>query len=531
MVLTRQHRAAVPARLLSRSSPVAILAVVLALVAAACGTSSNDASRYGGRVYRHDRGTIPDDSPPPTEVSRAYPLTYNPTPCWFPSASANGLQADCGQLTVPADRTKPGGATVKLAVARIHSQSPTPKADPVVYLEGGPGGSAISGVDYWTKPAANFLADRDLILIDQRGTGFSEPRITCDKLTDSYTGDVTVLTEECLRIIRNQGVNVADFNTTESADDVDDVRAALKITTWNLFGISYGTRLALWTMHRHPEGVRSVVIDSVYPPGVKGLAEIPLDLQRSVQAIDADCAAQPTCAAAYPDLLGQLVSGVEKLDAPSGATGMSSRGGRYLNELFHVLYQYDTMPDIPKAISLLNHDDLNGSLDLLEGKNVAIRHPEKKDEQPPPGARTRPHMTEGLFHSVECAESVPSTTPDDLRAAGKTMAAPLSAPFVESGLQQIALCNVWGVPRDDLADVHSDIPTLVMAGSYDPITPPAWAQRAQSFLTRSRFQLVIGSGHGTWTAGDCPKQEITAFFDDPAAPGPDCTGAPPEFTL
>ncbi len=510
---------------------VAVLTVALAVLAAACGSSSTDASRYGGRVYRHDPGTIPADGPAVTAAPRNYPVVYNSAPCWFQSGSSNGLKTECGQLTVPANRSKPGRGTVKLAVARIHSSSPTPQPDPVVYLEGGPGGSAISGIDYWTKPPANFLANRDLILIDQRGTGFSEPRITCDKLTDDFAGDVTVFTEECLRIIRNQGVNVADFNTTESADDIDDLRVALKIPTWNLFGISYGTRLALWIMHRHPEGVRSVVIDSVYPPGVAGLAAIPLDLQRSVLAIDADCQAQPGCAAAYPDLLGQLVSAVDKLNEHSSTTGASSRGGRYLNELFHTLYQFDTMPDIPKAISLANHGDVGGSLDLLEGKNVLERHPEKKDEQPPPGARARPHMTEALYHSVECAESVPATTPDALRAAGKTMAPQLANPFVDSGLQQIALCNVWSVPRNDLADVHSDIPTLVLAGSYDPITPPEWAQRAQSFLTHSRFQLVVGSGHGTWTAGDCPKQEITAFIDDPNGPPMDCTGAPPAFTL
>ena len=102
--------------------------------------------------------------------------------------------------------------------------------------------------------------------------------------------------------------------------------------------------------------------------------------------------------------------------------------------------------------------------------------------------------------------------------------------MVDEELREVAICSVWGVAPAPLTEVHSDIPTLVMSGSYDPITPPSFGELAAKNLTRSQFQLVQGSGHGTWLAGDCPKQKIVQFFDDPLTPGPDCTASPPEFS-
>ena len=138
--------------------------------------------------------------------------------------------------------------------------------------------------------------------------------------------------------------------------------------------------------------------------------------------------------------------------------------------------------------------------------------------------------SDALHHAVECAEAAPGNTPAGVRAASADLLPQLRTGIVDPTLQNLALCNVWNVPANPLTEVHSNIPTLVLAGTYDPITPPAWAEKAAANITGSKYVVVTGSGHGVWTAGDCPRQLITQFFDDPAAPGPDCTAAPPEFS-
>jgi pimeloyl-ACP methyl ester carboxylesterase len=504
----------------------AIVLVAGALLAAACGSSATDASRFGGREVRHDLGTLPPSGASTTEAPPAYPVKLTSLSCPFAGKSANGLNIECKTLVVPMSRTKLDGKTVSLAVAIIHSTSPTPLPDPVLYLDGGPGGSALASVDMWTKPVSSILENRDIILIDQRGTGYSQPHLVCDRLIDNDQSQNTdVIVEECLRTLRNDGAQLEAFNTTENAADVANLRKALNLPSWNLFGISYGTRLALWVMKNHPEGIRSVVIDSVYPPGVNSWESIAPDLYRAVHQIMLDCGAQPACATAFPDLDGQLTTAIDKLNK------FGNTGDIFVHELFNALYISEIMPDIPKAIAAAAHDDQREAFELLEGKGALRRHPELRDSGPPSSARTRPAMSEAMNHSVECAESAPLTSPDALRAAYKPVPDKLGDVLLTSYLQRIAICNVWSVGSNPLSPVTSDIPTLVLAGTYDPITPPEWGKLAASTLPNSTYVEIAGSGHAVWAFGDCPKALIKAYLDDPKAPGPDCTVPPPTFEV
>jgi pimeloyl-ACP methyl ester carboxylesterase len=518
------------------SARLRVLILLVALLASCTGGgngegdgSSNaepDAAGFGSRVLRPTLGTDATARPPADDVP-GYAVTYRPQTCPFATRSANGLTVDCGELVVPMNRANPAGATVSLAVAVVRSTSPAPRPDPVLYLAGGPGGSAIASVDMWTRPMAPILIDRDLILVDQRGTGYSKPRLECTNLRDSdYVSDFASLAENCRRVLTNQHIDVAAFNTTESAADLADLRRALRLKEWNLFGISYGTRLALVAMQTQPYGIRSVVLDSAYPPGARSLDEIPADLSRAIHALSVDCAAQPACGAHFPDVEGQLYRAVDQLNQASRGTGDD-----YVSELFQAMYMSEIMPDIPKAIGLAAAGEIGQSIKLLEGAGALARHPELIDNGPPSSARTRPSMSEALYHSVECAESVPFTTPDRVRAASKLVAPEIAAELTRSNLRQLALCRVWDVPPRELAEVHSDIPTLVLAGTYDPITPPAWGERAAATLSHATYVLVNGSGHAVWASGDCPKQLVREFVDDPTAAGPDCRGAPPDFSL
>jgi pimeloyl-ACP methyl ester carboxylesterase len=487
--------------------------VALALVAAACG---QDLDAFGGLVVRRDRaGATPAATPEPPPTF----LSYRAVACPVPATAAHGLAVDCSELTVPMRRDRSSTHNVTLTVARVHSSSPTPRPDPVVYLEGGPGGSSISSLDIWTSPPAPFLADRDLILVDQRGTGYSKPRLTCDQLTDELYGPVVVsVTEDCVRMLQNSGVDLGAFDSTESALDLYDLRRAMQIKEWNLFGISYGTRLALWTLQTRPQGIRSVVVDSVYPPGVKATGTHGAHFLRAVRALAADCAAQPACAGAHPDVEGDLTRAVDRLNAAT-----PGRGDAFARFVFQAMYDTGVETVIPRALGLAAAGRVEEAAELIEGAGRGA------GDDASPGIGSRPHMSDGLYQSVECAETTPLSTSMDVRQATAGLPPQVGKPFQDVELRLLAVCNVWKVEPNPLTAVHSDVPVLVMAGTYDPITPPEWAELAAATLPRATYQLVQGSGHGVWLAGDCPQQKVTQFLQDPAAPGPACPGAPPAF--
>jgi len=516
-----------PRNLHTPSRLLAAALVALALLGGACAPKT-DAPSAGDRGGAAESGTVPNAATTETTAKpRPYSVQLRSNSCPFSGLSANGLNVECKTMIVPMSRAKLDGKTVSLAVAIIHSTSPTPLPDPVLYLDGGPGGSALASIDVWTKPVSSMLENRDIILIDQRGTGYSQPRLLCEKLIDNDLSQMSqVLTEECVRTLRNAGADLAAFNTTENAADVADLRTALGIKEWNLFGISYGTRLAMWTMKNNPEGIRSVVLDSVYPPGVNSWEAIAPDLFRAIQQISKDCAAQPACGAAFPDLEGQLNTAIDRLNA------LEERGGdAFVHELFDALYITEIMPDIPKAIAEAAHGDVNLAFDLLAGMGALRRHPELADSGAPSSARQRPRMSEGMNSSVECAESAPLTTPDRLRAAYKAVPSKVGDVMIKNYLQLIAICRVWDVPENPLSEVKSDIPTLVLAGTYDPITPPEWGKLAAASLTNATYVEVVGSGHAVWAFGECPKALIKRYLDDPKAPGPACDVPPPMFEL
>jgi pimeloyl-ACP methyl ester carboxylesterase len=518
--------------------------VVLALIAAACGGGGNAPAP---KVF--DKTTTPDGKEAPitvsTTVPKDYDVQYLGQACPFSPKSAHGFTIDCGQLVVPMRRDRPTQKPVFLSVAIIRSSSPTPQPDPVVYLAGGPGGSALAGVDMWTNPPSPILENRDLILVDQRGTGYSGPRLTCERafIEAPIDNDIRPGAQKCVDQLRFDNIDPSAYNTDESAADLVDLRNELKLPTWNLFGISYGTRLALRIMQLDPTGIRSVVLDSVYPPGVRGY-DASTSGDRAVQAVFDDCAAQPSCAAAYPNLRGALDQILNRLTAnPIVETGFDpSTGGfreftfgatEYALILFDALYVTEFIPDIPKAIAVGAGGDLYTSVDLLTGLGACEREragSEDEAEPTPPGARFRPQMSDGLFHSVECAESGPLSTPEAIDAAAVEGNSTLRRPLAENSKTSLSVCEVWGVPARTLNPTTSDLPTLVLAGTYDPITPPAWGELAASTLSKATFVTVAGSGHAVYAAGPCPQGLIKQYIDDPASPLPDCSNQIPEFS-
>lgn len=503
---------------------VVVVGLALALLAAACAK---------------DEGKKLDNVVPPTFGG---PTTAKPKPIYQPvykqqdECPVKGVKGIkfvtvvCGTLTVPEDRENPKGNKVALQVVTLKSSSPTPKPDPIVYLEGGPGGSALAGLEVWTNPPSPLLAERDVILVDQRGTGYSDPRLGCDfEFATSTKSDQDVeLMAKCYeRLFAGDKVDPGQYNTSEIGADIADLRTALKLDQYNLFGVSYGTRLGLQMMAEHPEGIRSVVLDSTYPAGAKVFTDAPVDAYRAFRTIFDACAADAGCNSKYPDLDAKLGQVIDKLnDEPLRVRRVTSdgelepfqfTGADFAQFLFSASYVADAIHYIPQAITLASKGQTLQGLNLVADALPSIIATPEKDV-----SNRRPSQSDGLHFTVQCAEEGPNATVEELEARSAEIPEPLKSALLKNAKQSIEICKRWAVPPRQLAETKADIPTLVLAGSMDPITPPAWGQLAASRLPKAQFVLVEGAGHGVYFSGDCEANLVVAFVNDPTAPVGGC---------
>lgn len=434
-----------------------------------------------------------------------------------------GLRVTCGYLAVPEDRAGHGGLTIRLAVAIARTARAPRQADPVVYLAGGPGGGAVASTPSLAGGWAAFLAHRDLIVVDQRGTGYSQPSLACTAQDHAAaaTGDLQTPggraaaeyrdLMRCRDRLARAGVRLAAYTTAANAEDLRDLRIALGYTRWNLLGISYGTRLALAALRTDDQGVRSVILDSVYPPQENLFTAMPGSLDRALELLYADCAAQAPCRKLAPDLRAALAQLAARLDAQPVNLAVRSPGGRLVSVrldgaqliaiVFRSLSQSRLIPLIPRAI-----------VAAAQGDYRLLREFERQRQQ-----RAQGHSA-AMYYAVECSEDLGQA---DLRARQAAAARyPLLTGYYR-GVQEftpasVDLCRAWGSAPPGpgvTAAVVSDVPALLLAGEYDPITPPSWADTAAATLRRGEVYRVRGTGHAAITRGACPLALIGAFLD------------------
>ncbi|MBK9178809.1 MAG: alpha/beta fold hydrolase [Acidimicrobiales bacterium] len=496
-----------------RDRAAVVLLAVMALLGSACSGSDGDAASGA------DTTTTAAAS---TAAGAADRLRWVACPVEVPA----GARVDCAVLTVPEDRSDPSEGEIELAVAVLRSTAEKPAPDPVVYLEGGPGGSALDGLDSWLDPPSWFLDQRDVVLVDQRGTGWSEPSLNCPEVEEEPTGEAEALRDAhvaCAARLRAGGVELAAYDSTASAADVDDLRRALGLERWNLLGVSYGTRLALTVLRDHPAGVRSAILDSVYPPDVPAYEQEAANARGAIDAVFAACAADRACDAAYPDLWGQLdLAGRALDDAPQAVTVVDPYTGDTYDEdldgaslvayLFGALYDAANVPWVPATVDAAARGDAQGALELLGVSAPEGGFGRQVDDR---------SDAELMYYAVECREEVPFNDPAEAEAsmAGETLA--VADGLLDDVRTAFRMCDALGVPTAPQAvraPVRADVPTLLLAGQFDPITPPAWAERAASILGRSSVVVLPGLGHAVIDSSDCPLALMLAFLDDPGAP-------------
>jgi pimeloyl-ACP methyl ester carboxylesterase len=395
----------------------------------------------------------------------------------------SAANVQCGVLTVPEDRSETGGRTIKLPVAVLKATGANKKPDPFVFINGGPGQPTLAGAvplqAFTAEFAGPLQAQRDLVFFDQRGTGLFQPSLDCPEWRAEYysaLAEATNLTTNglfrCIDRLSAAGVNFGGYNSAEIAADISDLMKALGYTEWNLYGWSYGTRVALTAMRDKPDGIRSVILDATVP--------LQADLvtsdsrQQSLNVLFAECRADPACLAAYPSLelstvanlsrqLDQTPMTLQLRDPASGADVTATVDGGWFNEIvFLALYDVQDISLLPNTIVATAQGETAALKKLTEASLFDF------DD----GA-------DGMYMSVMCNEE-----------------------FMFSGrATEREICRRLGVGEPDANEnqaVTSNVPTLILSGNYDPVTPPRYGMQAAESLTRSYFFELNGTSHGAF---------------------------------
>jgi pimeloyl-ACP methyl ester carboxylesterase len=435
-------------------------------------------------------------------------------------------------------------------VAKFPARSPEKRADPVVYLAGGPGD--IAPLEVNGLIAANFIRNRDILVVSQRGTMFSEPALTCSSLDDfarellglRFYSEATkrahlAATEACHRELAATGAALSAYNSTENAADIADLRRALGLTTWNVYGTSYGSYLAQTLMRDHPEGIRSVVLDSVLPTTYT-IPENWWITRAGFDNLFQACVAETACNAAHPRLEETFTELVNKFEAdPQTTTVRDPVTGKDLKVVLDGGALVDWLRNQNYAVPLLSAaPDLIGGLAAGRPEAIKAIAKDRASRAPPPGPGV-PALGYGLSYGVSCRESYPFATPEDLAAAGRRGFPDYPLSVTREGIGGWAYFNedcrdVWKVPAAPQAmhqPVVSSIPTLLISGTFDTLTSLAGAKAAAAKLSRATIIGIPGVGHAVFPQSPCAQAVVVSFLADPAATDTSCVGAlkPPSF--
>jgi len=478
---------------------------------------------------------------------------FEPGECQFqmPPGQVEGETVDCGYLVVPEERADPSSRSIRLALAIFHPSGGDTHPDPVVYLEGGPGGSplkllALRDFDSFYGPL--LAQGREVILIDQRGVGRSEPALECPGFVELYLDlldrrlDGERLDGDTMRALKVEALSacaetlsatasLSAYNSAASATDIDDLRRALGYEQLDLWGTSYGTWLALAVMRDHPEAVRSAVLDAPAPPQIDLYVDTPDSFARSLDEVFTACAADDACDATYPNLEAVFLETIERLeDEPVEVTLLDQIAGErlpllmdgdaFLEQVFRGLYSTAMRQALPSVI----YDAREGTFDtllLISQLDVLRQY----------------FRSWGMYFSVLCHDEVPFSSPDAFEAA-RARHPELAGMYdhFEIGPLAYEVCEAWGAgmaAAQENEPVRSATPTLIMTGQYDPIVPPAFGEAIAESLEDATFLVFPGLSHGT-SGTECATRIMLAFLDDPSvSPDTGCLSDPEiaRFTL
>ena len=414
--------------------------------------------------------------------------------------------AFCGTHRVFENRETRTGRTIDLKIAVAPALRRNPDADPLFAFEGGPGGGAATLAAERIPMLHRFQTDRDIVLIDQRGTGDSNP-LDCepDKTEDDDLSSADAFPAERFRTcLQKLNADPALYTTSVAMDDIDEVRQALGYGVINLWGGSYGTRAALVYLKRHEASVRTVVLDGVAPTDMRIPLYMPRDGQRALDRLLDDCEKDTHgCGRTYPALRASVTTLWAALEQRPRVSFLHPRTGKpasivaskrlVASIVFQSLYSPEVAALLPQLLTDASTGNFQGILALAFASDL------------PKGA-----MSEGMFLSVVCAEDMPRISESDIDRAA-------SEGFLGRGMfdTRMKACDFW--PKGPVADdyytpVTSAKPVLIFSGQNDPVTPPSWGEQVAATLSNSRHVIVPGSGHIALPRG-CVQDLVQKFLD------------------
>jgi pimeloyl-ACP methyl ester carboxylesterase len=469
--------------------------------------------------------------PAPSDAWESSDCLYDGT---FASVSTDPAWT-CGYVSVPVRHAEPDGPSLRVPLAIHVAAGPLRDPDPLFVAQGGPGGDAFGVFASLAESSASAWS-RDIVVFNQRGTLGSEPELTCPELweadeelaemsDDQASERELELLSDCRARLEDEGADLAAFNSSENARDIDAIREALGYDQINFYGVSYGSRLGLNLLRERPEHVRSVILDAVVPTHVNFLAEVAPNTQRLLAELADACDADPACLRAY-DRRGEVTEGgpsatrgsgtalderilalADRLDEEPVRISFDGPGGRFeetldgaglVDGIFQMAYLADAVAVVPHMVDRMEHGDFR-ILSALESFFAS----DQTD-------------AEGMYLSVVCAED------GDLRVVD------LPDGDLPERLTDIArqdardmrdACAAWSVPSLPEASqpVVSDVPALLLSGRFDPITPPANGDEAAAYLSSSAHVIDPAGAHGVAFDGGCVDLIVASFLDRPDA--------------
>ncbi|MDQ3038592.1 MAG: alpha/beta hydrolase [Pseudomonadota bacterium] len=447
--------------------------------------------------------------PVPEMAGAATKIPAAPTQPGYAAAPCHGdfsflaNTVECGTLVVEETRGSGNGRLVSLPVVRVRALN-HPKTDPVIFLHGGPGGGVVKGLAKRLKERrAPITEDRDWIFFDERGTGLSTPSLDCGSLGLSDAGltsdQAATDAVECGQSLSKQGIDLSRFNTIEIVKDLTDLRKALGVTTYNLYGVSYGARVAMGVMQHDPSGLRAVVLDAPWPPEASWTAPIGPLVSRELRQVLALCAADGACNTRHPALESRLDAMTRKwLESPPS----NDKGHRYAAEelaayLLDALYDDEGARSLPMTLEQIIGGDRSALDEFLVEQSG---------------------YTEGQFFTHLCKEEFAFESPSDIQGLQGTD--PIAQATARAAKRYFDACKGFDVGAADPVEnqpVASDIPTLMLTADIDAGCPPEYALSAATHLGHAQVLNMPNMTHAVASRSPCAKRMIAAFFDQPAA--------------
>jgi len=476
-----------------------------------CSKNSSDISRIDPAVY-----------------AKTYTPVFHSVNCSDIDEELENLtNAECGYLEVPESRYSTDNTTfIKLAVTILKSTSETPEPDPMLYLHGGPGHSALFLASHFKDFTFNgALKVRDVILIDQRGSGYSLPSLECPEIYEKRIETLQQLTHdndslnfdiigvnECITRLENDSIDLKAYSSIENANDLNDLREVLSFDSWNVYGVSYGTRLAQTLLRYHPENIRSIILDSALAndDNIYSIESL-IRIDELTREILSQCESDTSCNEKYPNIksrfwekVSQLNQTPEKLHYKNSEHMVDiqdvSFNGDDLISIMSNLFDQRNPTSIPKEINKLLNSDYSYALNELDKffdtSNISI----------------------GSHSTISCADSsdILSTDNDGLSNI-ENINSELKNIISETTDRIKNYCSAWPHATTHYLDpsaISSEVPVLLFAGYYDIRTPATSTQKVANSLKNSQYiELPLGR-HG-FLFKPCAQSMRDEFLADP----------------